>query len=403
MELADLDAARLRVLEEPVGRPRRRGPRARRGAGPGAHPAQAARDRRRLRPPRRGRDRDQAPHPVRRRWSSGASWTCCATSAGTRAGLAGAGDELLVDRAAAGRAAGARRCRLVMLVERAQHWPMLRRVIGRRLDRRPGHRGAARPPRAGPPDRAAGTSCTCGPSTPRSELAAVPGPRGDGGHQRPAGVHAGAARRYRFPRHGKSSRTKARDTTAARPAAGRGRPPPALPLRLRPALQGLPRCRRRRARRLRRTGPFEGMPSECDVVALRELVPAATAPLTLQTDVGDGRSVQLCSLLPMAAPAMVRESGQIWLGPAGAAQLRRPGPRPRRGAAQGAASAEPGIVGLTDPPGEGPRLQDLVTDDSLDDHRPRRLRLLDRRRRGQGRHGRRPRAGQRRGHARPPG
>ena len=27
--------------------------------------------------------------------------------------------------------------------------------------------------------------------------------------------------------------------------------------------------------------PFEGMPSECDVVALRELVPAATAPLTL--------------------------------------------------------------------------------------------------------------------------
>jgi hypothetical protein len=24
--------------------------------------------------------------------------------------------------------------------------------------------------------------------------------------------------------------------------------------------------------------PFEGMPSECDVIALRELVPAATAP-----------------------------------------------------------------------------------------------------------------------------
>ena len=28
--------------------------------------------------------------------------------------------------------------------------------------------------------------------------------------------------------------------------------------------------------------PFEGMPSECDVIALRELVPAATAPLTLE-------------------------------------------------------------------------------------------------------------------------
>jgi hypothetical protein len=111
--------------------------------------------------------------------------------------------------------------------------------------------------------------------------------------------------------------------------------------------------------------PFEGLPSECDVVALRELVPAATAPLTLADGVGDGRPVQLCSLLPMAAPAMVRDSGQIWLGmqvqhnfgdPArdlGAVLLR-------------AFESEPGIVGLTDPPGEGPRLQDLVTGSSLD-------------------------------------
>ena len=42
---------------------------------------------------------------------------------------------------------------------------------------------------------------------------------------------------------------------------------------------------------------------------------------------------------------------------------------------------EPGVVGLTDPPGEGPRLQDLVTDDPLERHRARRLRLLGRRRR----------------------
>src|SRR5262245_34514878 len=57
--------------------------------------------------------------------------------------------------------------------------------------------------------------------------------------------------------------------------------------------------------------PFEGLPSECDIVALRELVPAATAPLTLKDS---DRTVQLCSLLPMAAPAMVRDSGEIWLG-----------------------------------------------------------------------------------------
>ena len=28
--------------------------------------------------------------------------------------------------------------------------------------------------------------------------------------------------------------------------------------------------------------PFEGLPSECDLVALRELVPSATAPLTIE-------------------------------------------------------------------------------------------------------------------------
>lgn len=111
--------------------------------------------------------------------------------------------------------------------------------------------------------------------------------------------------------------------------------------------------------------PFQGLPSECDVVALRELVPAATAPLTLKDGVGDGRPVQLCSLLPMAAPAMVRDSGQIWLG----LQVQHNFGDPARdlGAVLlKAFESEPGIVGLTDAPGEGPRLQDLVEGDSLD-------------------------------------
>lgn len=108
--------------------------------------------------------------------------------------------------------------------------------------------------------------------------------------------------------------------------------------------------------------PFEGMPSECDVVALRELVPAATAPLTLK---GSDRVVKLCSLLPMAAPAMVRESGEIWLG----LQVQHNFGDPARdlGAVlTRALDAETGIVGLTDPPGEGPRLQDLINDKALD-------------------------------------
>ena len=112
--------------------------------------------------------------------------------------------------------------------------------------------------------------------------------------------------------------------------------------------------------------PFEGLPSECDVIALRELVPAGTAPLTLA---GSDRDVVLCSLLPMAAPAMVRESGAIWLG----LQVQHHFGDPARDlgavlekAIAQAEAGEVGIVGLTDPPGEGPRLQDLVTGDSLD-------------------------------------
>ncbi len=109
--------------------------------------------------------------------------------------------------------------------------------------------------------------------------------------------------------------------------------------------------------------PFEGMPDECDVIALRELVPAATAPLTAK---GSERTVRLASLLPGAAPAMVRDSGDVWLG----LQVQHSYGNPARdlGAVLEAALAieEPGIVGLPSDPGEGPILQDLITDTSLD-------------------------------------
>jgi hypothetical protein len=95
---------------------------------------------------------------------------------------------------------------------------------------------------------------------------------------------------------------------------------------------------------------------------MRELVPAATAPLTLRDS---DRSVQLCTLLPMAAPAMVRESGEIWLG----LQVQHHFGDPARDLGEvltRALEADAGIVGLTDPPGPGPRLQDLVTGETLD-------------------------------------
>ncbi len=109
--------------------------------------------------------------------------------------------------------------------------------------------------------------------------------------------------------------------------------------------------------------PFEGMPDECDVIALRELVPAATTPLTLKDG---GRTIRLATLLPGAAPAMVRDSGDVWLG----LQVQHSYGNPARdlGAVLEAALAteEPGIVGLPSAPGEGPSLQDLITDTSLD-------------------------------------
>jgi hypothetical protein len=109
--------------------------------------------------------------------------------------------------------------------------------------------------------------------------------------------------------------------------------------------------------------PFEGVPGECDVVAMREFVPAATAPLRLK---GSDRDVLLCTLLPGATPAMVRDGGDILLG----LQVRHAYGDPSRDLAavlETALVGEPGaLVGLTSDPGEGPRLQDLVEGGDLD-------------------------------------
>ena len=108
--------------------------------------------------------------------------------------------------------------------------------------------------------------------------------------------------------------------------------------------------------------PFAGLAGEADIIAMREIVPAATAPVKLREG---GRSVVLCSLLPGAAPALVRQDGTIWLG----LQVQHSFGDPSRdlGAVlERALDAEPGeVVGLTTAPGEGNRLQDLLTDDAV--------------------------------------
>ncbi|MDX3076442.1 DUF5926 family protein [Streptomyces sp. NPDC088354] len=61
--------------------------------------------------------------------------------------------------------------------------------------------------------------------------------------------------------------------------------------------------------------PFEGLPGECDWVALRELVPAATAELKLKDGLPEGvPMVTLATVLPMAWPGLRRDTGQVLLG-----------------------------------------------------------------------------------------
>ncbi|QLY31123.1 DUF5926 family protein [Nocardia huaxiensis] len=54
------------------------------------------------------------------------------------------------------------------------------------------------------------------------------------------------------------------------------------------------------------TRPFEGLAAECDLVALREFVPSATATLKLSPNVAAERPVTLATVLPGAVAALVR-------------------------------------------------------------------------------------------------
>ena len=107
------------------------------------------------------------------------------------------------------------------------------------------------------------------------------------------------------------------------------------------------------------TRPFEGLPGEADWVALRELVPAATAALRTT----DGRDVTLASVLPGGAPALVRASGEIVLG----VQLQASSDDVSRDLGTALAAALEAPAGAPVDPGPigaagsgGPRLQELL-------------------------------------------
>lgn len=116
--------------------------------------------------------------------------------------------------------------------------------------------------------------------------------------------------------------------------------------------------------------PFQGLPGECDWVALREIVPAATATVRLRPETGvevldaaatadGGAVVTVASVLPMAWPALRRADGAVTVG----LQTRFTSGDASRDVAQAmiaAFSAEPGtpVNGADLVP--GPRLQDLL-------------------------------------------
>ncbi len=101
--------------------------------------------------------------------------------------------------------------------------------------------------------------------------------------------------------------------------------------------------------------PFAGRADETEWVALREVVPAATAPLNV-----GGVPVTLSTVLPLAWPGMVTLGGTRFLG----LQVQsRSGDASRDLAAvlEQVVTAAPGSsVVPTDLPGEGARLQDVL-------------------------------------------
>lgn len=111
--------------------------------------------------------------------------------------------------------------------------------------------------------------------------------------------------------------------------------------------------------------PFADLPDEAQWVAMREIVPAATAPLTVEVD-GASHDITLATVLPMAWPAMKRDNGDVFVA---IQSLTGSGDASRDlGEVVRAALALPDGMPLEYPPkatADSPRMQDLVRSDAL--------------------------------------
>ena len=110
--------------------------------------------------------------------------------------------------------------------------------------------------------------------------------------------------------------------------------------------------------------PFAGLTDETEWIALREIVPAATAPLHVKD--ASERTVVLSTVLPLAWPALVRADGTVLLG----LQVRSRSGDVSRDVAHALelalSATSGGPVQPTGLPGPGARLQDLLGEQPLD-------------------------------------
>ena len=108
--------------------------------------------------------------------------------------------------------------------------------------------------------------------------------------------------------------------------------------------------------------PFEGLPSETEWVALREILPAATAPVSLTaSDVVSVTEATVVTVLPLAWPALHRNGGAIFAATQSGA-TSGDASRDIAAALLLAAAADEGSPVATVPPptADSPRLQDVL-------------------------------------------
>jgi Family of unknown function (DUF5926) len=128
-------------------------------------------------------------------------------------------------------------------------------------------------------------------------------------------------------------------------------------------------ARERKVRDIFVARPFQGLSDEAEWVALRELVPAATAKLRLlpeYTEKYGEREVTLATVLPLAWPALTKPDGRIFLGLQRGTQS---GDVNRDVALSLLLALEAplgGPVGVPPLPGVGPRLADVIEPDPLE-------------------------------------